>query len=324
MGKKIIPVSIISTVLNESKTILELLDSLQKQTVKAQEIIIIDGGSVDTTYQLLQDTEKRFDEYLKVIVKQGNRSAGRNAGIKIASQQIIVCTDAGCIPEPTWLEKLYERYLQTNCPVVAGYYTGNGKTSFEKAVVPYALVMPDKVDPKNFLPATRSVLFEKEVWNAVGRFDEELSDNEDYAFAHAVKAKNFPIAFTHDAVVVWKPRSTLKSFYTMIFRFARGDIQAGLLRPKVILLFGRYILGTLLCIYLLRRSIFDTLLASVCIAFLYAIWSIMKNKKYVGGGWVWLPLLQVSSDFAVIHGSIEGFYKWLFGNRKYNQQYQHN
>ena len=43
----------------------------------------------------------------------------------------------------------------------------------------------------------------------------------------------------------------------------------------------------------------------------YSLWAIRKNIRYVSAGWMWLPILQVVSDLAVILGSLSGLKKSL-------------
>lgn len=307
MSKKLLA-SVIVTVLNESKTISDLLEALRKQTFQPYEVVIVDGGSDDRTVELIQLYKKQHAKFnLHFFVKKGNRSVGRNLAIEKATSEVIACTDAGCIPEQTWLAELVDCYIESNAPVVAGYYKGNAKNNFQKAVIPYALVMPDKIHKNIFLPATRSMLFEKNIWSKVGKFNEYFCDNEDYAFAKQIEKEYIEISFTEKAIVKWSPPKTLFQFWRMIFRFARGDIQAGIVRPKVVLIFLRYLILLFLTVWLFSRSTLATVLVILLSFFiLYAIWSIVKNKKYVGNAWYWLPILQIVSDIAVIVGSLEG------------------
>lgn len=300
-------VSLIVTILNEEKTIQNLLQSVLTQTLKPNEVIIVDGGSSDKSVLLVKSfLENNSKLNLKIKIKKGNRSIGRNFAIKNAKNNLIAITDAGCTLDKNWLKELVAVYKKSKAPVVAGYYSAskssdNPLTDFQKAVVPYALVMPDKVDQKTFLPATRSMLIEKNVFLSLGGFDEKLNDNEDYAFANKLKKEKIKISFAKKAISFWQPRKNIQDFYNMIFRFARGDIFAGIVRPKVVSIFVRYII-----FYLLLLMSFKLFLASMCF---YSAWAIQKNKKYVDGGWKYLPRLQFTSDVAVMHGSIVGFIK---------------
>lgn len=300
-------VSIIVTVLNEELTIFNLLESIAKQTVLPNEVIIIDGGSTDGTVKIIKIfSQKNPQLHLQVKIKKGNRSIGRNYAVQLAKHSLIAITDAGCVLDKKWLQELVTHYAKSNStkvhtPVIAGYYSAKPKTDFQKAVVPYVLVMPDRVDRNNFLPATRSMMIEKKLFEKIGGFDEKLSDNEDYDFARRLVRQKISISFAQKAIVYWEPRKTLQEFYNMVFRFARGDIFSKIVRPKVILIFVRYIFFALL--FLISKKIFLGIFA------LYCFWAIQKNKRYVGGGYIYLPILQIVSDFAVMLGSVQGFLK---------------
>ncbi|MGD9129299.1 MAG: glycosyltransferase [Candidatus Woesebacteria bacterium] len=315
-------ISLIITVLNEEKTIKLLLDAIKKQNLLPSEIIIVDGGSTDRTLKIIQKfAQKNPKLKIKSFVKKGNRSVGRNFAIQEAKNQLIAITDAGCIPQRDWLEQLYKKWLEANSSddkkqqtkVVAGYYQGQADTAFQEAVIPYVLVMPERVNEKNFLPATRSMLIEKSIWQQVNGFDKKLNYNEDYAFAKKLKKQGFRIVFAKKAVVDWLPRTNLKAFMKMIYLFARGDIEAGILRPKVILIFARYFLMVFILVLLEWKISGQTaLLVALTALIIYSAWAIVKNLKYTPKGWFYLPLLQISSDLAVILGSLRGFFIYYF------------
>lgn len=305
-------VSVIVTVLNEAKTIENLLKALLNQSYKADEIIVVDGGSVDQTLGFLKRASEK-ETRLKIFLKKGNRSLGRNYAITKSENEILAITDAGCIPHIDWLEKLVTKYETTQAPVVAGYYDAQVESSLQEAIVPYVLVMPDQVKEDDFLPATRSMLIEKKAWQAVAGFDEELSDNEDYAFAQKLKKQGFSMVMTKEAKVTWLPRTNLKSFAYMIYRFARGDIKAGIVRPKVLLLFARYlILVFLVGLLAINQSWFLLMFLLGMGVVGYSLWAIKKNYRYVPHGWYWLPLLQFMADGAVLSGSLQGITQRLF------------
>lgn len=302
------PVSVIVTVFNEEKQIAGLLHALEQQTVLPTEILIVDGGSDDTTQEkvttFIQNSKHNL---VRLLVKRGNRSVGRNAACEAARTDLIACTDAGCIPNPDWLEQLIKAWQSTGAAVIAGYYQANRTTPFSEASAAYALVQPGNVHPETFLPATRSMLFEKNAWKSVGGFDERYSDNEDYVFAHALKRKKIHIAFCQNAVVVWQPRLTLSDFGYMIFRFARGDAASGIYRPKVLFIFVRYLLFWGFLVQLLVQNSFTAALLFFCLlSVLYICWSILKNVRYAPRGWMWLPITQYVSDLAVLYGTAYG------------------
>jgi glycosyltransferase involved in cell wall biosynthesis len=308
-------ISVIVTVLNEEHSILLLLDALRRQDYPIDELIITDGGSIDKTPQMIRSYGKKHPDLpITFLVHPGNRSQGRNKAIEIARNELIAITDAGCFPHPDWLKELVKKGQQmlvaakTKDILLAGYYDAQAKNAFEEAVVPYVLVMPDKVNEAKFLPATRSVLFTKSTWKKVGRFDEALADNEDYPFARKAEKMGVTLGFTSKAKVTWLPRQNIPEFANMIFRYARGDAYSSAWRPKVLLLFFRYIMSGLL--FTLLAILFPHLVFIVLInitgLLIYFYWAIHKNYRYAPRGWYWLPLLQVIADHAVMFGTIIG------------------
>lgn len=304
-------VSVVVTVLNEAETIEKLLHSLAKQSKKPDEIIIVDGGSRDGTVPRIKDKELRIKNKgisLKTIIKKGNRAVGRNEAIKQAIGDIILSADAGCVLDRNWVRNIIVPFKDSKIAVVAGFYQGMPKNIFEKCLIPYVLVMPDKVDPKTFLPASRSMAFRKSVWEKAGGFPESFSHNEDYVFAQKLKKMKTKIVFAKDAIVYWLPRKNLVQAYNMFYRFALGDMEAGIIRPKVLLLFARYLFGmALLTAVFVTRSQF-LLITCFLLLIAYTVWAIGKNYRYVSDyrAILFLPLIQLTADFAVILGSLYG------------------
>ena len=82
-------------------------------------------------------------------------------------------------------------------------------------------------------------------------------------------------------------------------RFAIGDAQAGILRPKVKFLALRFYIF----FFLLFLNPWSWLLLVP-----YLIWSVAKNYKYVRH-WqalFWLPVLQLTADIMVLFGTVVG------------------
>ncbi|MCL4353779.1 glycosyltransferase [Patescibacteria group bacterium] len=303
--------SLICTVLNEEKTIGRLIDSIAKQSQLPDEVIFVDGGSKDSTVNEIKKFSQKYPKLnIRISVIKGNRSVGRNLAISKATNEIILSTDSGCVLDRNWAKNIVKPFLK-GAEVVAGYYKGESRNIFQKCLIPYVLVMPDKVDPKNFLPATRSMAFKKSAWIKAGKFNEKFSHNEDYAFANKLKENKAKIVFCKDAVATWIPRTNFLQAFKMFFRFSLGDIQAGLYREKVVYIFLRYTFA----LYLLLLNVIEKSLVLLFVTILfflgYLIWSIGKNYKYIESpkAYVFLPLIQILSDIAVISGSSIGIFQ---------------
>lgn len=315
-------VSFVATVFNEEEGLSDFLKSIFCQSRIPDEVIIVDGGSTDATASVIsnlksprlsgipqaagQISNKKIK--FKIIIKKGNRAVGRNEAVKNASNEIIVCSDAGCVLDKNWVKNITKPFENPKVDVVAGYYEGEAGNIFQKCLVPYVLVMPDKVNENEFLPATRSMAFKKSIWKKAGEFNEKYSHNEDYVFANKLRSVGANIAFEKKAIVRWMPRDNLKDAFAMFYRFAKGDSESHIFRPKVALIFLRYILGfiLLLSFFLFKSYLILNMLYIMLI--IYIVWSIIKNYKYVKDvrAIFLLPLIQIVSDTAVIMGTSRG------------------
>lgn len=295
-----IKVSFITTVYNEEGTIKSLLNSLEKQTVTPDEIIIVDAKSSDKTVQIINDCKNNFKKSkIYLYSKNGNRSIGRNAAIQKAKGNIIIATDAGCILDKKWVERLTLPFKNPKIDVVAGFYKPVTTNTFEKSLACYTCVMEDKVD-YDFLPSSRSVAFRKIAWEKVGGYPENLNTCEDLIFARKLKRAGFTFKVVKNAIVYWPQRKNIIEAAKQFFQYAVGDGQAHYIRSNTWFLFARYIIG--LALFFISKP-----MLLLCFL-LYIIWSISKNYRYVNhsAAIFYLPLLQIVSDIEVIAGTTWG------------------
>lgn len=309
-------ITFVSTVYNEERSISSFLDSLFSQSVLPQEIVIVDGGSTDNTVLTIEKKNKDFQKFnkrinIKIIVKKGNRSVGRNTAIGNATGDIIACSDAGCTLNKDWLRQITSVFNNKNVDVVSGFYKPIANSVFEKCLATYTCVMPDKVNPNNFLPSSRSIAFKKTAWVKAGGYPEKLNTCEDLVFAKKMKQQGLTFQFVKDAVVYWPQKSNIKDAFKQFFNYARGDGQAHYFRAQTPLLFLRYFVALVLVVVVIRDS--KLFLLFIFLFVLYLIWAIVKNYKYVKKiqAFYVLPSLQLVSDVAVLSGMTVGLLKSL-------------
>jgi len=310
-------VSVVITVFNEERSIAKLLKSLQFQTIRPDEIVIVDGGSRDKVIEIVRHFQKK-DKRIKLLVEKCSRAKGRNIGVDIARNEIIAITDAGCIVHKRWLERIIKPFNNKEVEVVAGFYKMTGKSAFQKALSSYLGVLPSRFDV-NYLPSTRSIAFRKELWLKVGGFPERLADTaEDTVFNYKIVQSDANIARVKKAIVEWGMPSTLKGAFNKMFYYAKGDAKSKIWwhptkklsshNIKILFVFARYMMG-LVGVILTFRS---PLLWLVLIAglFLYFYWSFRKVFIEFGDCKIgmWGIVLQFTSDIAVMTGFLAGIF----------------
>lgn len=326
-------ISFVTTVLNEEESIGSFLNSLNKQSKKPDEIVIVDGGSSDLTVEKIQNSPLRRaagkasgdarqdfagQAKFKVISKKGNRSVGRNEAIKKATGDIILVSDAGCILDKNWIKNITEPFFDKSIDVVSGYYIPIANNVFEKCLATYTCVMSDKVNPDNYLPSSRSIAFRKYAWKKVNGYPEYLDTCEDLVFAKRLKMAGFNFKFAKNAIVYWQQKTNLKESFWQFFNYARGDGQALYFRKQTPLLFIRVVFFTAILIIGIFTKSFYAFAALSGLLILYILLSIMKNFRYINKAEALyiLPSLQIISDIAVFLGTTIGLISGL--RRTYN------
>jgi glycosyltransferase involved in cell wall biosynthesis len=238
-------------VLNEAASLDALLTSLDAQTRRPDEIVVVDGGSTDATWEQLGRWQHEADGRLALRLPGANIAKGRNAAIRAASSELIAVTDAGVRLEPDWLEQLAAPFEAADPPdVVSGFFTADPRGLFELALGATTLPTVDEIDPTRFLPSSRSVAFRKAAWQAVGGYPEWLDYCEDLVFDLALKARGYRFGWAPDAVVHFRPRPDARGFFLQYYRYARGDGKALLWAKRHAIRYATYLAAPAL----LRRT----------------------------------------------------------------------
>lgn len=139
-------VSIIIPVYNVINYLDETLNSLLNQTMKNIEIICIDDGSNDGSYELLKKYEKN-NKNIKVY-KQNHEGAApaRNLGIEKSQGEYLLILDSDDIFDKTLCEKTYNRARLFNADIVL--FKAKKYNTITKKILKYDEVLNDENLPK--------------------------------------------------------------------------------------------------------------------------------------------------------------------------------
>ena len=232
-------VALIATLLNEGQRLDATLAAIDAQTRQPDEIVIVDGGSTDGSFERLEQWASARED-ARVERREGaNIPAGRNAAIDLTSSEAIAVTDGGCVLEPMWLEKLADA-LDGGADVAMGFYAADARTPFERMMSCLNLPDADEVDPDRFMPSSRSVAFRREVWEQAGGYPEWLPIGEDMYFDFKIVESGASRRFVPEAMVHWHLRPDIGSTFRQYFRYARGDGRSGMYPERHALRFLTY------------------------------------------------------------------------------------
>ena len=230
-------VTVIATVLNEAQDIARLVPSLLAQVPPAAEVVIVDGGSTDGTWEWLVDAARRHptlrpirDESCNLKHCPGPVSRGRNVAIAAATSPIIACADAGCTYARDWLASI-------TAPIVtskAAYALGGAcldlidPTLWDIASAPFLGVKLSPSAPTKSCTA-RSMAFTKDLWERIGGFPESVLLGDDTHFDLEARRLT-PPAFVQNAKAFYRPQNTLQSATRQLGRYSTSDGVLGV-RP---------------------------------------------------------------------------------------------
>jgi glycosyltransferase involved in cell wall biosynthesis len=178
MSKEIAFISVVVPVMNRSQLLMRALVSIQNQTFRDYEVLIVDDGS---TENILSISEKYKAGYLKSNGK--GVSAARNTGVHAAQSDWIAFLDSDDEWLPEKLEKQRSFLIQN--PQCSFVHTNEIWIRDQKTVQQTA--KQKKYGGKIFkqctercLIAPSSVLMHKKIFSSVGLFDETFPVCEDF------------------------------------------------------------------------------------------------------------------------------------------------
>jgi len=215
--------SIIIPTLNEEKYLPLLLNSIKRQSFTDYEIIVADAGSKDKTVDIAR-------QYGCKVVAGGLLPKGRNEGAKTASGNIFLFIDSDIVlPHPKFIENALQKMKEKNL----------GLAVFP--LMPYGGKKIDKIGlsvwnawiklTQKFFPHGASIfLVKKDIHEAVGGFDEEISFVEDQPYvASCQKVAKFGII--DDPVLVSVRRYEKDGRFNVYFKYILADLHLLFIGP---------------------------------------------------------------------------------------------
>lgn len=169
-------ISVVIPCLNEEKHIRFLLSDLKNQSIKPLEILVIDGGSTDSTVQLV----RTFSDVTLLKTKK-NVGHQRNVGGENAKGNLIVFLDADVRLTKHFLSRIVSSLKKTTIDIGCPYYFPY------KSTIPITMVytffnslffMFQKISPSG---AGSCIVVTKKLFLSIGGFDSTLT-YDDIAF----------------------------------------------------------------------------------------------------------------------------------------------
>jgi len=228
-------VSVIIAARNEEDNIIRLLDALRKQTYPRYEILVVNDGSSDRTSEIAGSYLDKVS-FLRVIDIEttgpsvvSRKKRALKTGIEASGGEILLFTDADCLPGPSWIEHMIREFSH-DTGIVAGFspYALSGEDSggflarllrffIQYEEVKGALWSAGAIGLKMpWLCTGRNLAYRRRVWDEVGGFhkiEHSISGDDDLFLQLVARETQWGIRYCVDP----------KTFVLTMFPQSFGD-----------------------------------------------------------------------------------------------------
>ena len=207
-------VSIIVPVYNKEKYIRECVDSLTSQTYRNIEIILIDDGSFDSSWDIIKSYSYQDGRIIALHQNNGGVCSARNNGIKHASGKWISFVDADDSLPLNGIETMLAHAEENNVDLIIGNFTkiqGSNKVyihEYDDDIIDHD--MWKRIDAGR----TWGQLYKSEIINKHDiRFIDGLAYSEDNVFLTNYSLYASSLEYISDSVYYYKINSDSVTFH---------------------------------------------------------------------------------------------------------------
>jgi succinoglycan biosynthesis protein ExoA len=200
------------------------------------EVVVIDGDSTDGTPAIVRSLQADHPNLRLLHNPKRLSSAARNEGVRHARGRYVVIVDGHCeVDNPRLIADVVDAFERSgaDCLGRPQPLDVTGATSLQLAIAaaraswlghhPESFVYDSS---ERFVPAKSvAVAYRRELFDAIGLFDEAFDACEDVEFNHRVDAAGLRCLFTPRIGVRYHPRSSLAGLSRQMARYGRGRMR---------------------------------------------------------------------------------------------------
>lgn len=221
------PISVIICAKDESDNLRKYLPFVLLQDYPDFEVIVINDGSTDETEILLRDMCNDYPNLRTTFVPVGannlsTKKLGLTLGIKAAKNELLLFTDADCMPEDKfWIARM-ARNFSPETEFVLGYGAYFSKKSFLNRLITYDTLfialqyMGMAASRKPYMGVGRNMAYRKETFFTQKGFASTLhlsSGDDDLLVNRACNKRNTRIEVAPDSITWSEPKETFKNWF---------------------------------------------------------------------------------------------------------------
>ncbi|MBY0485869.1 MAG: glycosyltransferase [Flavobacteriaceae bacterium] len=310
---KRVPISVIVCAKNEEENVKNFVPLLAQQNYPDYEIVLIDDASSDETLEVFEAFEKQYSNVKLVKVENieafwGNKKFALTLGIKAATNEYLLFTDADCYPTSTeWIKEMSAQFTKEKT-IVLGYGAYEKiKNSFLNKIIRFETLLTAtqyfswaKLG-KPYMGVGRNMAYKREEFFKTNGFIEHMkirSGDDDLFINQAANSKNTAVCYTPDSFTFSKPKTTFKDWFTQKRRHvATAKHYKSFDRSQLAVFYASQLLFIILPIILLAFQFqWIIVLSLIAFRYLFAWLSLgfaagkLKEKDVM----YWFPIIEIT------------------------------
>jgi glycosyltransferase involved in cell wall biosynthesis len=197
LGRAAPRVSVVLPLYNSSKELASALSELDKQSYLDREIVLVDDGSSDGTWEAAKALSSGRSDISLVRTEHSGPAHARNEGLSISHGEIVFFSESDCVYDPAYIQRAVDALdskpeaaavCLTGAPLIARSTLATGCIDIENKVQ-HRQLERGRIEPFYAWVFRRSVLLK------LGGFDDRLFQGEDRDLFKRLKEANYSVAW---------------------------------------------------------------------------------------------------------------------------------
>lgn len=222
------PVSVIVCAHNERQNLEKLIPALLEQKHPEYEIIVVDDRSVDETYDYLKSVSD-IHSHVKYVRLEHNpkhlntKKLAIFLGVKAAKYDILLLTDADCIPvSDNWIQHM-QQHFTANTDLLLGFSPYRKTRTFVNQLINFETLFTAiqyfsfAISGKPYMGVGRNLAYRKSLFlnnKGFGDFMNVTGGDDDLFVNQVANQKNTRICINREAAMESIPKETFSAWFT--------------------------------------------------------------------------------------------------------------
>jgi len=222
------PVSVIICARDEDENIARYLPGVLVQRYPTtHEVIVVNDNSVDDSKYILEELQKTFKLLQVVDLKQeakliSGKKYPLSVGIKEAKHEIVLLTDADCVPASEfWIQKMQDAYVN-GTEIVIGYGAYNKRPGLLNKLIRFETFhsalqyLSFALAGKPYMGVGRNLSYKKDVFirnKGFSSINHIPGGDDDLFISKVATRRNTNVVIDKDAITLSQPKKSFQQWF---------------------------------------------------------------------------------------------------------------